>query len=144
MGRGYKEEIPFNEVLEKFECTEDEYFLAVRSTLKRATVFLKRSTNSIYMNGYNRELLLAWGANIDFQFVLDTYACAKYCVGYILKSEGGVSKLLQAATQEFQRGNVGIKEKLKKYAKILINGTEISAQEAAAFVLGLPNTFCSY
>jgi hypothetical protein len=95
------------------------------------------------VNGYNRKLLEAWGANIDIQFVLDTYACAKYCVGYITKGEGGVSKLLQAATQDVRRGNVTIKDKLKKFAKILINGSEISAQEAAAFLLSIPNTYCS-
>jgi hypothetical protein len=95
------------------------------------------------VNNYNRELLRAWGANIDVQFVLDTYACAKYCVGYIMKAEGGVSKLLQAATEDARRGNLTIREKLKKFANILINGSEISAQEAAAFLLGIPNTLAS-
>ncbi len=120
-----------------------DYIFAIRSSIKRATVFLKRSTNAIFVNGYNQKLLQAWGANIDFQFVLDTYACAKYCVGYIMKAEGGVSKLLQAATYEARRGNVTIKDKLKKFGNILITGSEISAQEAVAFVMGIKNTMCS-
>jgi hypothetical protein len=123
--------------------THMEYIFAIRSSIKRPTVFLKRSTNATFVNGYNRQLLEAWGANIDVQFVLDTYACAKYCVGYILKSEGGVSGLLQAATRDARRGNTSIKEKLKKFANILMNGTEISAQEAAQFLLGISNTMCS-
>jgi hypothetical protein len=64
-------------------------------------------------------------------------------VGYILKSEGGVSGLLQAATRDARRGNTSIKEKLKKFANVLMNGTEISAQQAAQFLLGIPNTLCS-
>jgi hypothetical protein len=63
--------------------------------------------------------------------------------GYILKSDGGVSKLLQAASKDARNGNHTIREKLKKHANILINGSEISAQEAAGFLLGLPNTSCS-
>jgi hypothetical protein len=120
-----------------------KYIFAIRTSIKRSTVFLKRSTNASFINGYNRQLLEAWGANIDVQFVLDTYACAKYCVGYILKSEGGVSGLLQAATRDARRGNTSVKEKLKRFANILLNGTEISAQEAAQFILGIPNTMCS-
>jgi len=120
-----------------------DYIYAIRSSIKRKTVFLKRSTNAVFVNPYNRKLLEAWQANIDVQFVLDTYACAKYCVGYILKPDGGVSKLLQAATMDARLGNTVIRDKLKKFASILINGSEISAQEAAAFLLGIPNTMCS-
>jgi hypothetical protein len=142
-GRSFKEKIPFAQFLEILETTNDEYIVAVRTSIKRATVFLKRSTNASYINGYNRQLLEAWGANIDVQFVLDTYACAKYCVGYILKAAGGVSKLLRAAVESLKQGNLSIQEKLRKYANVLMNGTEISAQEAAAFLLGIANTICS-
>ena len=120
-----------------------DYIYAIRSSIKRPTVFLKRATNAAFINGYNRKLLEAWGANIDVQFVLDTYACAKYCVGYILKSDGGLSKLLHAANQDAKTGDAPYKEKLKKFARVLLNGTEISAQEASAFLLGIPNTSCS-
>jgi hypothetical protein len=143
MGNGFKEDIEYYDFLNQIDVTNVDYITAIRTSIKRRTVFLKRSTNAIFVNGYNRQLLEAWGANIDIQFVLDTYACAKYCVGYIMKSEGGVSRLLQEATQEARRGNKTIQEKLNKFSNVLINGTEISAQEAAAFLLGLPNTSCS-
>jgi len=96
-----------------------------------------------FVNGYNEKLLFAWRANIDFQFVIDTYACAKYCVGYIFKAEGGVSKLLRAASDSARAGNLSIKEKLSKFSRTLINGSEISAQEATAFLLGMDFTRCS-
>jgi len=143
MGRAFTEKIEFKEFLQSLECTLLEYIDAVRSSISRPTVFLRRDTNAIFVNGYNRDLLLCWGANIDFQFVLDTYACAKYCVGYILKSQGGVSKLFRMAIADAKAGNLSIKKKFNKYANTLINGSEICAQEASAFVLGIPNTLCS-
>jgi hypothetical protein len=142
-GRNFKDDLPFKLLLNHLDTNKEDYLLAIRTSIKRTTVFLRRSTNASFVNGYNRKLLEAWGANIDVQFVLDTYACAKYCVGYILKAAGGVSKLLRAAVQSVKNGNLSIPEKLRKYANVLINGTEISAQEAAAFLLGIPNTFCS-
>jgi Xaa-Pro aminopeptidase len=143
MGRCFKEDIEYDAFLEMVGTVHVKYLTAIRTSIKRTTVFLKRPTNAAFVNGYNRKLLEAWEANIDVQFVLDTYACAKYCVGYILKSDGGGSKLLQAASKDVRNGNHTIREKLKKYANILINVSEISAQEAAAFLLGLPSTSCS-
>ncbi|XP_035710253.1 uncharacterized protein LOC110853120 [Folsomia candida] len=143
LGRVYKEDIDFNKFLVELNTDYSSYKMAIRSSIKRPTVFLKRSTNSSFINPYNRKLLEAWEANLDIQFILDIYSCAKYCVGYILKSDGGVSKLLQALDQDVRRGNIAIKDKLKKFASILINGSEISAQEAAAFLLGISNTNCS-
>lgn len=143
MGRNFLEDVPFKDFLDELGVNEADYISAVQSSLKRTTVVLKRSTNAIFVNQYNKKLLLAWNANIDFQFVLDTYACAKYCVGYMMKGEGGVSRLLQEATKDIRRGNTVVRDKLKTFANILINGSEISAQEAAAFLLGLQNTTCS-
>jgi len=80
---------------------------------------------------------------MDIQFVLDTYKCAKYCVGYILKCQGGVSKLFRRVIQDVKDGNLSLREKFSKYANVLINGSEISAQEASAFVLQISNTTCS-
>lgn len=142
-GRGFKEDIPFCDFLDELDMTREEYIMALRSTIKRTAVFTRRSTNAIFVNNYNRNLLEAWGANIDVQFVLDTYACAKYCAGYMMKSDGGVSRLLNTVSQEAKKGNLDVRDKLKAFSKILITGTEISAQEAVAFLLGYPNTDCS-
>lgn len=79
---------------------------------------------------------------MDIQFATNTYACAKNCVSYILKSGGVISKLMKAASRE-AKGNIEIREKLKAFAKVLLNGTEISAQEAAGFLLGIQNTHSS-
>lgn len=141
MGRNFKDELTMEYFLETLDLTDELYTLAIRSSIKRSTVFLKRKSNEIFVNAYNKKILLTWKANMDIQFVLDTYACAKYCVGYMLKAEGGISKLLRAVAQEIRNGNTNIGERLAKFATILIKGTEISAQEAVAFLLGLASTY---
>lgn len=140
--RSSKENVDFNEFVTSLGLTCERYITAVRSSLNRTTVFLRRQTSEIYVNNYNKKALLVWRANMDIQFILDPYACAKYCVGYMLKAEGGVSKLLRALAADVKRGNTTVQSSLQQFAKILINGGEISAQEAAAFVLSLAN-ICS-
>jgi len=100
MGRSFKEDIPFEVFLDSLNISEEDYVMAIRSSLRRTSVILKRSTNAAFINPYNKKLLETWRANIDVQFVLDTYACAKYCVGYILKSDTGVLRVLQTAASD--------------------------------------------
>lgn len=71
-GRSFKDEIDFQIFLQSLDLDKEEYFLAVRSSIKRATVFLKRKTSEVFVNNYNKQLLIAWRANIDIQFILDT------------------------------------------------------------------------
>lgn len=143
LNRNYKEVISLEQFLFELETNYEDYIMALRSSIKRATVFLKRNTSEMFVNGYNRKLLECWEANIDVQYILDPYACVRYCVGYITKTETGCSKLLQASMEDIKRGNTSAQEKLKQFANILITGSEISAQEAAAFLFGIPNTHCS-
>ena len=72
--------ITFEELLLKLKVTENDYRLAVRSSLNAPTVFLKRKPNELRINNYNPPCLKAWRANMDIQFVLDVYACAMYIV----------------------------------------------------------------
>ena len=71
----YREDISFHKFLDKLELTEENYLLALRYTLKRTTLFLKRLPSEIRINVH---LLKAWRTNMDIQYVLDPYACATY------------------------------------------------------------------
>lgn len=77
------------------------------------------------------------------RFVLDPFACTRYCASYKSKGESDVSKLLRDAMKDARRGNNQIKNSMQTFAKLLINGSKISAQEASGFILGLPNHSCS-
>lgn len=132
------ENISFEELLKKLGVTEQEYFLAIRSSLNKATVFLKRNPNELRINNYNKHCLLAWRANMDVQFILDIYSCAMYVVSYISKAQRGMSELLRKACQEAREGNLSIKQQVCDIGNKFLNSVEISAQEAVYIVLQLP------
>ena len=74
MGTG--ETIDFSEFLARLKLTFHEYILAICSSLKSATIFLKRTPSEIRVNAYNPVLIKAWRANMDIQFVTNVFACA--------------------------------------------------------------------
>ena len=98
--------------------------------MKRPTLLLKRSPSEIKVNNYNINLLKAWQANIDVQFVLDPYACAVYILSYITKGQRGISKLLDKASKEAISGNKDIVNRVRHIGNAFLNAAEISAQEA--------------
>ena len=67
------EDITFDQLLVNLKLTEQNYLLAVQSSLKTPTIFLKRKPNKLRINNYNAPCLSAWRANMDIQFVLDVY-----------------------------------------------------------------------
>ena len=77
-------------------------------------------------------------ANRDIQFILDPYASSMYCVGYISKSENGMSKLLREALNELKKGNNTVRERLRVIVNKFLNSSEISAHEAVYHILSIP------
>ena len=132
------DDITFTQVLVNLKMTEQNYMLAVRSSLKAPTVFLRRQPNELRINNYNSACLSAWRANMDIQFVLDVYACAMYIVSYISKAQKGMSELLRTACNEARKGNSTVKQQVRDIGNKFLNNVEISAQEAVYIVLQLP------
>ena len=132
------EEITFDQLLINLNVTEQNYYLAIRSGLNSPTLFLKRNPNKLRVNNYNSTCLSAWRANMDIQFVLDVYVCAKYIVSYISKAQKGMSQLLQRACDEARDGNSSIRQQVRDIGNKFLNSVEISAQEAVYIVLQLP------
>ena len=71
------EDITFNRLLLELKVTEENYLLALRSSLNAATVFLKGNPNELCINNYNYNPAC-------LQVVLDVYTCAVYIVNYII------------------------------------------------------------
>ena len=132
------EPISYNDFLLKLQITEEKYISAVRTSIHRPTIFLKRTYAETRVNNYNSSVLHAWRANIDVQFVLDVYACATYVASYLTKSQRGMSELLRKATNEAKQGNSDIRQQLKEVGNKFLNAVEISAQEACYICLQLP------
>jgi len=55
----YDEDITFENFLNKLQISEESYILAVRHTLRRHTLILKRTPSEIRINIYNSDLLQA-------------------------------------------------------------------------------------
>ncbi|CAB3991404.1 Hypothetical predicted protein [Paramuricea clavata] len=132
------ETMTFDQFLEKLNLSEHQYLKAIRLSLKHNTLLLKRSPAEIRINCYNPNLLRAWKANMDIQYVLDPYACAVYILSYITKGQRGMSKLLRKACEEAKEGNKNIVNKVRHIGNKFLNAVEISAQEAVYLVMQMP------
>ncbi|XP_061173536.1 uncharacterized protein LOC133182702 [Saccostrea echinata] len=132
--------ISFSEFLQSLNLEKEDYIKSVRSSIDRPQLFLKRNPCEIRVNPYMKNVLSAWRANHDLQFVLDPYACAMYIVSYISKSQRGMSNLLDQACKEAREGNMDLKKQVRHMGNKFLNAVEISAQEAAYLNLQLPLT----
>ena len=81
--------ISFERFLQLLEMDFSMYLLAVRTTLTRAKVFLKRSVVESRINNYNSVLLRSWMANMDLQYIFDPFSCVSYIVSYFSKGQKG-------------------------------------------------------
>ena len=131
-------ELTLTDYLQSKNITYECYVKSIQTSITKKTIFLKRTTQEMLINNYNQNILKAWRANMDIQFILDAYACATYIVSYITKSSRGMSKLLARATKEARSGNTDIKEAMRHISNQFLNSVEISAQEATYLALGLP------
>ena len=130
-------DITFDEFLQEIKLTEDDYIIAVQTSLKRERIFLERRPIESRINPYMKGLLDVWKANHDIQFVLDAYACATYIVSYINKSARGMSLLMAKACKEARKGNKSLKKSVRHIGNKFLNSAEVSAQEAAYLILQL-------
>ena len=142
----YKDNVDmtFEEFLENIAKMDfEDYIKCIRSSLKAPKVFLKQKTKDMRINLFNEGILLAWKANLDIQIVLEPYGCASYIVGYISKSQRGMSAQLDAAAKEARKGNLDLKKQVRHIGNVFSNCVEVSAQEAVYLDLQMPLTKCT-
>lgn len=62
-----KDNLTFEEFLQlpQINLSEDDYILAIRSSIKKTTIFLKRSLKDILVNAFNPTILGLHRANMD-------------------------------------------------------------------------------
>ena len=58
--------------------------------------FFNIGEHHVFTNNFNCRLMSVHKANHDIQVVIDQYAVAQYVIGYLTKSESGLSQLLKA------------------------------------------------
>ena len=137
-------DMTFEEFLQNIAKMDfEDYICCIKSSLKAPKVFLKRETKDMRINPFIENILLAWKANLDIQIVLEPYGCASYIVGYISKSQRGMSAQLDAAAKEARRGNLDLKKQVRHIGNVFSNCVEVSAQEAVYLDLQIPLTKCT-
>ncbi|KAK9812967.1 hypothetical protein WJX72_006602 [[Myrmecia] bisecta] len=124
--------------LEQLALTEQQYCDAVRCSITRPTVFLKRDPDAIRIDAYNAKALISWRANMDIQFCLDPYAAAVYVVSYMMKGNHGMSRLMEKAAKKAAEQGSDLKQRLRSVGNTFLRAHEISAQEAVYLTMGLP------
>ncbi|XP_028428571.1 uncharacterized protein LOC114552071 isoform X2 [Perca flavescens] len=125
------------------ELTLDEYIECLCMTAKSSSVILKRNPKDSWVNGYNRNLLEAWDANLDIQFILNAYSCIAYMCSYISKAEHSLSEYLKTVIQNARHDNVNESDEMKQVMQAYSKKREISAQECVARVCGLHMKKCT-
>ncbi|CAF4116941.1 unnamed protein product [Rotaria magnacalcarata] len=133
----------FDNLLIKYNWTYDDYEHALCLAPTRTIMIHKREPNARWVNQYNEEILRAWNANMDIQFVLDPYACAKYLMSYTTKPEREMSLLLEATHKECREGNMTVREEMKKLTGTFFNHRQVSVQEAIYRATKMPLTYSS-
>ena len=138
----YKEKqfIKFNEILNELNISYELYILALRSTIKKRKIFLKRDLEEICINNYMTQLVNVWNANHDIQYVLDPYSCVVYICDYLTKNNKGMSILLEQAAKEAKDGNMDLKKSVRHIGNKFLNCVEMSEQECVYSLLELPIT----
>ena len=130
--------IGLDELLEDLDISREEYLLAISTSIKGPTVFLKRSCNELNLNQYNEMIYIRHRANMDIQYVFDPYAAAAYLTSYMLKSNAVMSILLKRAIEDIEAGNTSIRKQLNRIASKFQNCSEVSAQECVYTLLSMP------
>ena len=110
----------------------DEFKEALQLLQNRPQIVQKREPKDAWINQYNPDLLRAWNANMDIQFVLDPYACVMYIVSYISKPEKELSDILKSAQEELKQNpqQTDLAAQMKKLGTVYFENREVSVQES--------------
>ena len=99
------------------------YLTALRCEVKSSgLLLLKRNTEDILTNNFNKNLIRIHQANQDIQFITDEYAVVEYICNYITKNESGSSTLLRNINEEAIKEGEETMKTIKKIGRALDKG----------------------
>ena len=93
-------------------------------------LYLRRPTDSCFVNNCFDIGLLAWEANIDIQPVFDYYKAVTYMCSYLTKQEDKCSETMKQTFRESLEKGTGSYEQMKSVAHAYASNRECSLQEA--------------
>ena len=89
-----------------------------KTNTKRLKHYTQSDPADVYTNGCNDDILHLWGANIDFQYVLDEYSTIMYVCSHMMKSEKAMGEVLKSVAQDCR--HEPIEQQLKKIGKAFV------------------------
>ena len=92
-------------ILDELEIESTAYHDALSISTRGEMVVLKRKPNEMWVNNYNPHFMKAWGANMDIQFCMDSYAVITYITDYLTKGDAGLTRELRKALLETKHCN---------------------------------------
>ena len=115
-----------------------------RRDLRRCDFYLtERRAGEERVVPYNRQVLLAWGANMDIQLVGSQHATNVYVGGYMTKCETeGLSARIDEALAKLPATS-SARKRLFKIGMACLAAREVSQQEQLYLIAGLPLRSCS-
>lgn len=123
----------------EYPIKRTKYCTIIQSGISRPMVFPKRDINNIWTNNFNPWLASVVRSNMDLQYILEEYSCAAYVADYVNKTDRGISnlhrKLIEMQDQNPENDYMNL---LKSVGIEVLNSVEMTAQEAAWFLLRLP------
>lgn len=124
-------------LLQKAGVAFCDFVNAMNILAKKETVILEREPDECWVNAYNPELLRAWNANMDIQYITDPFSCVMYIVSYITKSERELGQLIKHAQKEAREENLDAISELRTLGNKYLTHREVSIMEAVYRGIGL-------
>lgn len=115
--------------------SDKEYMDILKAGFARPCVLHKRTPAQKFVNAFNPWIAKVLDSNMDLQIILDYYACATYVVDYVNKADRGMSNLCKAVQQILENPNMEYAAVVRSIGVNMLRGVEMSAQEAAWFLL---------
>ena len=127
----------FEDILQTMNLSQEQYNNVHSIITKRKCMIYQRNVDALWINPYNKTLLLAWNANMDIQPVLDVYSCVMYIVSYISKAERQMGDLLRNIQSEARQNHMEPMQELRQLGNVFIQNRDISVMEAVFRVTGM-------
>ena len=124
----FDENMSYEEFLEMIDTDPQEYLDIIKMSDKGKVLVLKRTIKERNINNYNREMLVAWDANMDIQIAFDPYAVISYIANYMMKDENSTTPFLRETLQ--RTAKLDAKERLKALKTTYLTHRQVGASEA--------------
>ncbi|XP_028823426.1 ATP-dependent DNA helicase PIF1-like, partial [Denticeps clupeoides] len=109
--------------------TKEDYESSVDSLSSGMALVMKRNPKDCWVNGYNADLLRAWDANMDIQYVVDEYSCTEYMMAYLTKPEHEMTEILNTVIDRVKKSDLNHDDEMKIIMQAYSKHQEVSAQE---------------